>query len=68
MQNYAEELDVIQNVVVEREIVAGNSTSTGVLLDLPVCSTEILSGLYEVFGVDLTAPVSLGGLLELTVA
>lgn len=59
---------MIQNVIVEREVIAGNCTSAGVLLDLPVCSTEGLSGLFEVFDLDLTTPVSLSGLLELAVA
>lgn len=67
MQTYAEELDVIQDMIVEREVVAGNGTSAGVLLDLPVRSTKSLSGLFEVFGLELTGPVCLSSFLELTV-
>lgn len=55
-------------MVVEREIVAGNVASAGILLDLPVRSTKGLSSLNEVLNFGFTTPVSLGGLLELTVA
>jgi hypothetical protein len=65
---YVEELDVVKNVVVEREVVAGNGTGTGLLLELPVGSTEGLSGLDEGLDAGLSAPVGLSGLLELTVS
>lgn len=68
MQTYAEELDVVQDMVVEREVIASDDTSAGILLNFPVCGAESLSGFHEVFDLELTAPVSLGGLLELTVA
>lgn len=67
MQTYAEELDVIQDMIVEREVIAGNGTSAGVFLDLPVRSTKSLSGLFEVLGLELTGPVCLSSFLELTV-
>jgi len=53
-------------VVVEREVVAGDHVDTGVLLELPVVSTEVLADLLELLGSDLAAPVALGGLLQLT--
>jgi hypothetical protein len=58
---------VVQNLVVEREVVAGNDVGASLLLELPVSSTEGLSGLEERLLGDLSTPVSLGGLLELTV-
>ena len=33
---YAEHLDVVENVIVEREIVAGDDIDASVFLDLPV--------------------------------
>lgn len=59
---------MIQNMIVEREVIAGDCTSAGVLLNLPVRSTESLSGLFEVFNLDLTTPVSLSSLFEFAVA
>jgi hypothetical protein len=58
---------VVQNLVVERKVVAGDDVGTGILLQLPVSSTERLSSLEQRLLRDLSAPVSFGGFLELTV-
>jgi hypothetical protein len=50
-------LDVVQDVVVQGEVIAGDDIDTGILLDLPVSKTESL-GLGEEIGLgDLAAPV-----------
>jgi len=67
VETYVEHLDVVEDLVVEREVVAGNDVGTGILLELPVSSTESLSGLDQRLLRDLSRPVSFSGLLELTV-
>ena len=63
---YVEELNVVEKVVVESEVVAGDHIDTSVLLDLPVLLTESLSLGQKLIARDLVTPVSLGGLLEVT--
>jgi hypothetical protein len=63
---HAEELDVVEDLIVESKVVAGDDIDTSILLDLPVLSTESLSLAQELITRDLAAPVSLGGLLEVT--
>lgn len=63
---YSEELDVVKNLVVEGEVVAGDDVDTSVLLDLPVLQTESLSLLQQVLAGDLLSPVCFGGFLEVT--
>ena len=66
-ETYTEVLDVGEDLVVEGEIIAGNDVDASVLLDVPVLKTESL-GLAEELGLgDLPAPVSFGGLLQVTV-
>jgi hypothetical protein len=65
---YVEKLDVVENVIVESEVVAGNDIDAGILLDLPVLKTNALGLLQQIVLGDLASPVSLVGLLQLTVA
>jgi hypothetical protein len=65
---YVEKLDVVENVIVEGEVVAGNDIDAGILLDLPVLETNALGLLQQIVLGDLASPVSLVGLLQLTVA
>ena len=58
---------MVKDLIVVGEIVAGNDIGTGLLLGLPVGSTESLSDLQELSLRDLSAPVSFGSFLELTV-
>lgn len=60
------ELDVVEDLVVESEVIAGNDLDTSILLDLPVLLTESLSLSQQLIPRDLVTPVSLGGLLEVT--
>jgi len=66
-KTHVEELDVIQDLVVEGEIIAGDDIGTSILLELPVRSTESLSSFNERLNGDLPSPVSLSSFLELTV-
>lgn len=64
---HVEELDVVEEVVVESEVVAGDNIDTGILLDLPVSKTETLGLLDELVAGELVSPVRLVGLLQVTV-
>jgi hypothetical protein len=64
---YVEELDVVEKVIVESEVVAGNDIDTSILLDLPVLQSQTLALLDQVIAGELVSPVGLVGLLELTV-
>jgi hypothetical protein len=67
LKTYTEILDVGENLVVQSEVIAGNNIDTGPLLDVPVIETQSL-GLGEELSLrELAAPVSFGGLLQLTV-
>lgn len=63
-----EELDVVEDLIVEGKVVAGDDVDTGILLDLPVLATESLTLGKELIARDLVTPVRLGGLLEVTQA
>ena len=55
--SYAKVLDVVEDVVVEGEVTAGDAVDTSSLLDLPVGQAQAL-GLGEKVGLgDLSAPV-----------
>ena len=64
---YIEHLNVVQDLVVEGKVVAGNDVGAGILLQLPVGSAKGLAGLDQRLLRGLSAPVGLGGFLELTV-
>jgi hypothetical protein len=67
LKTYAEILDVGEDLVVESEVIAGNDIDTGLLLDVPVLETQSLGLGEELCLGELAAPISFGGLLQLTV-
>lgn len=64
---YVEKLDVVKDLIVESKVVAGDDVDAGILLDLPVSETEPLALSDELVARELATPVSLSGLLEVTV-
>ena len=66
-ETYVEELDVVEKVVVESKVVAGDDLDASVLLDLPVLQPQALALLEQVIAGELVSPVSLVGLLKFTV-
>jgi hypothetical protein len=64
---YIEQLNVVEKVVVEGKVVAGDDVDTGILLDFPVLQSQTLALLQQLVPRELAAPVGLVGLLELTV-
>jgi hypothetical protein len=63
---YVEHLNVVEDVVVEGKVVAGDDIDTGVLLDLPVLATESLALSEQVISRQLAGPVCLVGLLQVS--
>jgi len=60
-------LDLVEDLIVESEVIAGDRVDTSILLDGPMCETESL-GLCKKLGLgELAAPVCLSCLLEVTV-
>lgn len=64
---YVEELDVVEEVVVESKVIAGDHVDTSILLDLPVSKTQALGLLDELIPRELVSPVCFVGLLQVTV-
>lgn len=56
-----------KDLIVESKVVGWDDVDTGILLDLPVSKTEALGLSEELILGDLSAPVVLGGLLQVTV-
>jgi hypothetical protein len=57
---YAEVLDVVEDVVVESKVAAGDAVDTSILLNLPVSKTKTLSFLEKLGLGDLATPVYIG--------
>ena len=57
---------MVKDLDVEGELIAGDDLDTSILMDLPVLLTESLSLRKQVITGELSTPVSLGGLLEVT--
>jgi hypothetical protein len=62
-----EQLDMIQDLVIEGKVIAGDDSSTSLLLEFPVSGTKVLAGFNQLIGRNLASPVGLCGLLELTI-
>jgi hypothetical protein len=56
-ETYTKVLDLVKDLVVEGEVVAGDDIDTGILLDLPVSKTETLGLIKEVGLRNLSTPV-----------
>lgn len=54
---YTEVLDLVEDLVVQGKVVAGDDVDAGILLDLPVGKTQTLGLGEEVSLRDLTTPV-----------
>lgn len=59
---------MVQDLVVEGKVVAGDEVDASLLLDIPVLETEPLTLAEKLIARDLAAPVRLSGLLELSEA
>lgn len=57
---------MVEDVVVESKVVAGDDVDAGILLDLPVGQTQTLALREEVLLAQLSTPVCFVGLLQVT--
>jgi hypothetical protein len=60
-------LDLVEDLVIESEVIAGDGVDTSILLDSPMGETESLGLCKKLSLRKLAAPVCLSGLLEVTV-
>ena len=58
---------MIEDLIVESKVVAGDDIDAGIFLDLPMLKSQSLAFLEEFFLRELVAPVGFGGFLELSV-
>lgn len=56
-ETYTKVLDLVKDLIVEGEVVAGDDIDTGILLDLPVSKTETLGLVKEIGLRNLSTPV-----------
>lgn len=66
-KTYSKVLDLVQNLIVESEVIAGNNIDAGLLLDVPVLETKSLGFAQEISLGELAAPVCFCRLLQVTV-
>ncbi|KAH3667498.1 hypothetical protein OGAPHI_003147 [Ogataea philodendri] len=64
--NDVEQQREVQDLVVVREVVGRNDVDTGLLLQLPVLLSDLLTNSKELVSTDLASPVGLGVFLELS--
>lgn len=60
-------MDVSEDLIVKSKVVAGDDINTGVLLNVPMLETDSLCLSEEISLGDLSAPVCLSCLLQVTV-
>lgn len=65
-ETYTKVLDLVENLIVESEVIAGNDIDAGILLDGPVCKTKSLGLSEEISLGELATPVCLSCLLQVT--
>lgn len=67
LRDDAEELDVVQDLVVEGKVIAWNDVDASIFLDLPVFQSQSLSFRKQFFLGDLASPICFGSFLEVTI-
>ena len=66
-KTYTEILDLVKNLIVESEVIAGNDIDTSLLLNVPVLETKSLCLSKKLSLRELSSPVSFCCLLQITV-
>jgi hypothetical protein len=66
-KTYTEVLDLVEDLIVESEVIAGDDIDASLLLDVPVFKTESLGLAQELSLGELATPVCFGRLLQVTV-
>jgi hypothetical protein len=66
-RTHSKELDMVQDLVIEGEVIAGNNIDTSLFLDLPMFQTESLALAQQLLFGNLSCPERFGCFLEITV-
>lgn len=66
-QTHPKEVDVVQDLIVEGEIIAGNDVDTSFLLQLPMFKTQSLALAQQLFLGDLSCPECFRCFLQVTI-
>lgn len=66
-KTYAKVLDLVEDLIVEREVVGWDNINASILLDLPVLETKTLGLSEKLLLRSLASPVCLSSLLQVTV-
>lgn len=61
------ELNMVQDLIVEGKVIAGNDIDASLFLELPMCESESLTLLEEILLGELVAPVGFSSFLEISV-
>lgn len=64
IESYPEKLDVIENLIIESEVIAGDEINAGIFLDLPVLQSKTLALREEIIPREFATPVGFSGLLQ----
>jgi hypothetical protein len=64
---YSEELNVVQDLVVEGEVIAGNDIDSGLFLYSPVLQTQSFAFAQQVLGWYLAGPVVFSCFFEISI-
>ena len=65
-KTYTKVLDLVENLIVESEVIAGNDIDASILLDVPVGKTKSFGLSEEISLRELATPVCLSCLLQVT--
>jgi hypothetical protein len=66
-QTHSKQMDVVQDLVVEGEIIAGNDVDTSLFLKLPMVETQSFTLTQQFILLDLACPKRFGSFLQITV-
>jgi len=64
---YSEELDMVQDMIVEGEVIAGYDIDSRILLYLPMLLTKAFALGEEICLRELPTPIGFGGLFQVTI-
>lgn len=66
-RDVSEEAGGIEDLVIKREIIAGNEVDPGGLLLEPVLAAQLAAGFLQLFAGEISFPVKFGGVLQFAV-
>jgi hypothetical protein len=64
VRTHAKELNVVQDLVIEGKVIAGNYVDASIFLDLPMLETKAFAFRQQAIARQLAGPVGFGGLFQ----